>query len=196
MDWTRRRGAGLAAASAVLLGTTPALGKLAIEAGLAPLAVVAARTAGAAALLLIVVLIFRRSFLTIYPVGMAGCFLAGGLNGLGSLLYYTGLARLDAGLAQLLFSLYPVFVAVLLFLDGQRYTLLTLARLGLSLPAVYLRTRAAGAPAGSGADRDALHPAGDDGGRCAGMADKWCGVACGGALGRGRVAAPRADGRH
>jgi len=146
-----RRGAGLAAASAVLLGTTPALGKLAIEAGLAPLAVVAARTAGAAALLLIVVAVFRRGFLTIYPVGMAGCFLAGGLNGLGSLLYYTGLARLDAGLAQLLFSLYPVFVAVLLYLDGQRYTRLTLARLGLSLPAVYLLTRAAGAPVDPGA---------------------------------------------
>jgi drug/metabolite transporter (DMT)-like permease len=147
----RERGAGLAAASAVLLGTTPALGKLALEAGLAPLAVVAARTAGAAALLFIVVLILRRRFLYIYPLGLAGCLLAGGLNGLGSLLYYTGLARLDAGLAQLLFSLYPVFVAVLLFLDGQRYTLLTLARLLLSLPAVVLLTRAAGAPVNAGA---------------------------------------------
>jgi drug/metabolite transporter (DMT)-like permease len=151
MSWMRQKGAGLAAASAVLLGTTPALGKLALEAGLAPLAVVAARTAGAAALLLLVVAIFRRRFLYIYPLGLAGCLLAGGLNGLGSLLYYTGLARLDAGLAQLLFSLYPVFVAVLLFLDGQRYTLLTLARLLLSLPAVVLLTRAAGAPVDAGA---------------------------------------------
>src|SRR3990170_4981261 len=100
MDWTRRRGAGLAAASAVLLGTTPALGKLAIEAGLAPLAVVAARTAGAAALLLVVVAVFRRGFLTIYPVGMAGCFLAGGLNGLGSLvLNGAGAAGCGAGAA-------------------------------------------------------------------------------------------------
>jgi drug/metabolite transporter (DMT)-like permease len=145
------RGAGFAAASAVLLGMTPVFGKQALEAGLGPLAVVAARTAGAAALLFIVVAIFRRGNLYIYPLGMAGCFLAGGLNGLGSLLYYTGLARLDAGLAQLLFSLYPVFVAVILYLDGVRYTLLTLARLALSLPAVVLLTRAAGAPVDPGA---------------------------------------------
>jgi len=142
----RRRGAGFAAASAILLGMTPVLGKQAIQAGLAPVAVVAARTAGAAAVLFLVVAIFRRKDLYIYPLGLVGCLLAGGLNGLGSLLYYTGLARLDAGLAQLLFSLYPVFVAVILFLDGQRYTALTLARLGLSLPAVYLLTRSAGEP--------------------------------------------------
>jgi drug/metabolite transporter (DMT)-like permease len=146
-----RRGAEFAAASAVLLGTTPIFGKQAIEAGLAPLAVVAARTAGAAALLLVVVAVFRRRDLYIYPWGLVGCVIAGGLNGLGSLLYYTGLSRLDAGLAQLLFSFYPVFVAAVLYLDGARYTRLTLTRLLVSLPALVLLTRSSEAPVDAGA---------------------------------------------
>jgi drug/metabolite transporter (DMT)-like permease len=137
------RGVAFALASAIMMGMTPVFGKQAIEAGLPPLTVVATRTLAAAALLFFTILLFRRRFLYLYPVGMAGCFLAGVLNGAGSLLFYSGLARLDAGLAQLLFSLYPVFVAVLLYLDGQRHTNLTLAGLALSLPAVYLLTIAA-----------------------------------------------------
>ncbi|MEW6568353.1 MAG: DMT family transporter [Chloroflexota bacterium] len=138
----RRRGLHFALASALLMGTTPIFGKQAIEAGVPPLGVVAIRTGASAALLLLVLAAFRRRALYIYPLGLAGCLLAGGLNGLGSLFFYSGLARLDAGLAQLLFSLYPVFVAVLLYLDGQRHTPLTLLRLGLSLPAIVLLTRA------------------------------------------------------
>ncbi len=138
----RTRGLRFALASALLMGTTPIFGKQAIEAGVPPLAVVAIRTAGSALLLLVVLVLFRRRDLYIHPIGLAGCVLAGGLNGLGSLFFYSGLARLDAGLAQLLFSLYPVFVAVMLYLDGQRQTPLTVLRLALSLPAVILLTRA------------------------------------------------------
>lgn len=141
-----RRGVRFALASALLLGMMPIFGKQAINGGLPPLVVVAARTGGAAALLFVVVLLFRRRYLYIYPLGLVGCFLAGGLNGLGSLLYYTGLARLDAGLAQLLYSFYPVFVAVVLYLDGQRHTPLTILRLALSLPAIFLLTRSGPGP--------------------------------------------------
>lgn len=129
-----------ALASAFFLGLTPVFGKAAILAGLPPLAVVAARTAGAAVLLLLAVLIFRRGMLYIFPLGLLGCLLAGFLNGSGSLLYYAGLARLDASLAQLLYALYPLFVAALLFLDGQQPTHLIFLSLGISVPAVVLIT--------------------------------------------------------
>lgn len=142
----RRRGARFALASAVLLGSTPVFGKLALAAGLPPLAVVAGRTAGAAALLALAVLFIRRADFAIYPLGLAGCTLAGALNGLGSLFYYTGLARLDAGLAQMLFSFYPVFLALVLYLDGQRQTPITLLRLALTVPAILLLTRAGSGP--------------------------------------------------
>ena len=137
------RGVPPALASAILLGLTPIFGKQAIVAGLPPLEVVAVRTGGAAAFLLLVMLVFQRRKLYIYPLGLVGCGIAGALNGLGSLFYYSGLARIDAGLGQLLYMLYPIFVALLLYLDGQRQTRLTLLRLIITLPAIYLLTQAA-----------------------------------------------------
>jgi drug/metabolite transporter (DMT)-like permease len=137
----RRRGLTFAGLSAVLLGSTPVLGKIALEAGLPPLAVVTIRTA-AAAFLLLLVLLPRRSTLAIFPLGLVGCLLAGLLNGIGSLFFYAGLARVDAGIGQMMFGLYPVWVALLLFLDRQRPSRLSLAALALSLPAVYLITSA------------------------------------------------------
>lgn len=137
------RGVSPALASAMLLGLTPILGKQAIVAGLPPLEVVAVRTGGAAAFLLLVMLVFQRRKLYIYPLGLVGCFIAGALNGIGSLFYYSGLARIDAGLGQLLYMLNPIFVALLLYLDGQRQTRLTLLRLVISLPSIYLLTQAA-----------------------------------------------------
>jgi len=137
----RRSGLVLAGLSAVMLGSTPVLGKVALEAGMPPLAVVMARTAAATVLLLLVLLPQRRS-LAIFPLGLVGCLLAGFLNGIGSLFFYAGLARVNAGVGQMLFGLYPVWVALLLFLDGQRPPRLSLAALAFSLPAVYLITSA------------------------------------------------------
>ncbi|MEX0788188.1 MAG: DMT family transporter, partial [Anaerolineales bacterium] len=138
-----RHGTGFSVAvlSASLLGLTPILGKQAIQAGLSPLAVVSARTLVAAGLLAAGVLLFRRRALAIYPVGLVGCLIAGGLNGAGSLLYYSALARIDAGLGQILFSLHPVFVALVLYLDGQRPSRSTVGKLALGLVAVLLLTQ-------------------------------------------------------
>jgi len=137
----RPQGVRSALSAAVLLGFTPIFGKQAIGAGMSPLMVVALRTV-AATLLVFVVLRLQRRTLAIYPVGFLGCLLAGVVNGVGSLMYYAGLARLDAGLAQGLFALYPLFVAMLLYLDGQRHGRAVLVALALGLPAVYLLTRA------------------------------------------------------
>ncbi len=125
-------------ASALFLGLTPIFGKLAIRWGMPPLEVVAFRTALAAMLLFIVVLIFKRNFLYIYPAGLLGCLLAGGINGLGSLLFYLSLSRIDASLGQIIYSLYPLFVALWLWLDGQPPSRLTLIRLMMVLPALFL----------------------------------------------------------
>jgi drug/metabolite transporter (DMT)-like permease len=102
--------------------------------------VVAGRTLAAAVLLFLVVLIFQKKFLYIYPLGALGCFVAGALNGIGSLFFYAALARIDAGLGQLLYSLHPVYVAVILYLDGQRHSKRTLVSLVISLPALILLT--------------------------------------------------------
>jgi drug/metabolite transporter (DMT)-like permease len=131
-----------ALASAFFLGLAPIFGKQAMQLGLPWQAVVAIRTAAAALLLLAALLAFRRRFLYIYPAGLLGCLLAGGINGIGSLFYYSALSRIDAGLGQLLYALYPLFVALWLWLDRQPPGRLTLFRLGLVVPAVLLLTQA------------------------------------------------------
>lgn len=134
--------AGIFAAftSAVFLGTTPVFGKLAIEQGFSPLAVVALRTGLAAGIMLLVIALLYRRFLYIFPVGLVGCALAGTINGLGSLLYYLSLQRLNASMGQLLYSLYPFFVAMWLILDHQPPSRLTVLRITLASIAVLLLT--------------------------------------------------------
>lgn len=138
----KKQTAGILAAftSAVFLGMAPVFGKLAITQGFTPFAVVALRTSFAAGIMLVVVLLFYRRFLYIFPVGLIGCVLAGAINGLGSLLYYLALERLDASVGQLLYSLYPFFVALWLVLDHQPPTRLTLFRIALATLAVLLLT--------------------------------------------------------
>lgn len=127
--------------SAVFLGMAPVFGKQAILLGLPWSGVVFLRTALAAGLLLALVLITKREFTYIYPAGLLGCLLAGAINGIGSLFYYAALGRIDASVGQLLYSLYPLFVVLWLWLDHQPPSRLTLFRLFLILPAVYLLTR-------------------------------------------------------
>ena len=140
---TRSKGISAALISALFLGMAPVFGKQAILAGLAPFAVVAIRTAGAALLLLLVMLLFFRRYLYIYPSGMLICFLAGGINGIGSLFYYSALGRIEASLGQLLYALYPLFLALWLRLDKQLPSRLTILRLALAISAVALLTQTA-----------------------------------------------------
>jgi drug/metabolite transporter (DMT)-like permease len=138
----KKQTAGILAAfsSAVFLGLAPVFGKMAITLGFTPFAVVALRTGFAAGILLLVVSLFYRQYLYIFPVGLIGCGMAGAINGLGSLLYYLALQRLDASIGQLLYSLYPFFVALWLILDHQPPSRLTLFRVGLATVAVLLLT--------------------------------------------------------
>jgi drug/metabolite transporter (DMT)-like permease len=139
----KKHTAGITAAfsSALFLGFAPVFGKLAITQGFTPFAVVALRTGFAASILLLVIAVFFRQYLYIFPVGLLGCALAGSINGLGSLLYYLALARLNASVGQLLYSLYPFFVAIWLTLDHQPPSRLTFFRIGLAAVAVLLLTR-------------------------------------------------------
>lgn len=139
-----QRTAGLRSAllSAFFLGLAPVFGKQAISMGMSPMAVAALRTMFATVLLLVFIAIFRPKYLYIYPAGLLGCLLAGSVNGLGSLLYYGALARIDASIGQLLNSTYPLFVAFWFALDYQPPKRVTILRLLLTIPAIFLLTQA------------------------------------------------------
>ncbi len=134
------KGIVAALSSALFLGLAPVFGRMAILSGFSPLAVVALRTGLAAFLMFVIILIFQRQFLYIFPLGLAGCFLAGAINGFGSILYYLALGNLSASLGQLLYSLYPLFVAVFSFLDNQPISRLTMIRVGVAALAIILLT--------------------------------------------------------
>jgi len=136
----RDRGIIAAISSALFLGFTPVLGKLAINQGISPLAVVAWRTGLAAAILLILAVTFFQSVLYVFPAALYGCLLAGCINGAGSILYYLALDRLNAGIGQMIYSLYPFFLALWLQLDGQPLGKLTLFRMFVATIGIILLT--------------------------------------------------------
>ena len=94
----------------------------------------------AAGLIFLIVVIFYRPYLYIFPVGLVGCILAGLINGLGSILYYMALTRLSASVGQMLYSLYPFFVAIWMILDRQPPSRLTLVRITIATVAMLLLT--------------------------------------------------------
>ncbi|HLF72792.1 MAG TPA: DMT family transporter [Anaerolineales bacterium] len=139
----RNTGINAALISAFFLGLTPVFGKAAMGADkFSPYAVVALRTGMAALLLILIIAIFRRQFLYIYPIGLLGCILAGATNGIGSIFYYVGLSKLNASIAQMLYALYPFFVAFWLQLDKQSPSRLTVLRILIAILSAFLLTRA------------------------------------------------------
>lgn len=140
VDHRRMSGIGSALASALFLGLAPVLGRAAITSGISPLLVVALRTGLAALLLLAIMAIFKRQFLYIFFIGLLGCFLAGVINGLGSILYYMALGRLSASVGQMLYSLYPLFLTIWLLLDRHTLSRLTIMRIVISSLAVIFLT--------------------------------------------------------
>lgn len=142
MQKDRSTGINAALISALLLGFTPVFGKAAMGIGkFSPLAVVALRTSMAALLLIIIIALFKRKILYIYPAGLLGCLLAGAINGLGSIFYYVGLNKLNASVAQMLYALYPIFVAFWLQLDKQSPSKLTGFRIIIACISAYFLTR-------------------------------------------------------
>src|SRR5688572_9620448 len=139
----RNTGINAALISAFFLGLTSIFGNVAMGADkFSPYAVVALRTSLAALLLVLIIVLFKRQFLYIYPIGLLGCILAGVTNGVGSIFYYVGLNKLNASIAQMLYALYPFFVAFWLQLDKQSPSRLTVVRIMIAILSAFLLTRA------------------------------------------------------
>jgi len=136
----QRQGIRATVIASFFLGWAPILGKMAYANGVTPYTVAAFRTAVAAMLLWAVFALFWRHEIAISWWDLIGCMGVGAVNGFGSLLFYTGLSRLDASQASLLNTLYPLWVVLFLFAAGQPLTRLTMVRLVLSMLGTYLLT--------------------------------------------------------
>jgi drug/metabolite transporter (DMT)-like permease len=131
---------GITLLSSTFAGLAPLFGKLAYRAQVDPYTLAALRTLLAAGALWAFYGVFWRRHMRISRRNLMGCIGMGLSNGIGSLLYYTGLARIDASLAHLLFSTYPVWVFVFLSAAGHPVSRLAVLRLVLALGAVVLLT--------------------------------------------------------
>jgi drug/metabolite transporter (DMT)-like permease len=134
------RGIAATLLSTLFAGLAPIFGKVAYQAQVGPSSLVALRTALAAGLLWLVYLVFWRRFIAIDRHNLLGCVGMGVANGIGSLLYYNGLSRVDASLAHLLYSTYPFWVFIFLSAAGHPVSRLAVVRLALALVSVFLLT--------------------------------------------------------
>jgi drug/metabolite transporter (DMT)-like permease len=137
----RRGGVVFTLLSTIFFGTAPIFGKLAYRAQVLPFTLVALRTVLAAATLWVFYLLVWRKAIRISWRNLMGCVGMGVANGVGSLLYYTGLTRVDASLAQLLYTLYPIWVFIFLIAAGHYVSKGSIVRLALALAGVFAITR-------------------------------------------------------
>jgi len=141
---SRRQMSGVAITlfSAIIAAWAPIFGKMAYRTGVDPYTLVALRTTLAVALLWMIYLVRWRASIRIHWRDLLGCVGMGMVNGVGSLFYYTGLQRLDASLASLLYALYPIWVFIFLSSSGHAISRMAVGRLGLGLVGLYLITGA------------------------------------------------------
>ncbi|MCP4417581.1 MAG: DMT family transporter [Chloroflexi bacterium] len=133
--------------SPLFLGIIPILAKVSYAAGVNVLTVVAFRTVIAAAFMWLGMLLFKRNLIHSSTPAIVSSLIAGAINGLGSIFFYSSLTRIDASLGQLVNISYLVFVTVFLRLAGHAISLLTVVRTLLAIGAIYLLTRGSATPA-------------------------------------------------
>ena len=134
------RGLFWALLSPIFLGVTPILAKIAYLFEADVYTVAAFRTMAAAFILWSMTLLLAPRLIRSSSMAVLSSLLAGSINGVGSLFYYSSLNMIDASLGQLINITYLVFVTVLLRLIGQQISTLTILRTGLAIFAVYLLT--------------------------------------------------------
>jgi len=137
-EW--QRGMRNTALASFFLGWAPILGKLAYAQDITPFTLAAFRTLLAVVLVWAGYFILWRQWPRLTASALAGCIGVGVVNGIGSLLYYTGLSRLDASHASFLNTLYILWVVLFLTASGQPVHWVTLVRMALAMVGVYLLT--------------------------------------------------------
>ena len=126
----------LSATSAYSIATPVA--RAAIVGGFDPNALLVARMLLSVTLLFFTMLLIKRRQLTANSACIQLALFAGLINGVGMILYFWGIARLEASMAAMIVSTSPLVVLSLLTLRGERLTYRHLVRLALALSGLYL----------------------------------------------------------
>lgn len=130
--------------ASVALSTAPVTAKAALSDGNDPTTLITFRIVVGAAALWLLALLVQPRWLRVDLRTWGWCAAAGAANAASMLCYYIGLRDIDASLATLVFSAFPAAVLLLLWLAGERVTMLSVVRLLLALTGVALLSGSGG----------------------------------------------------
>lgn len=128
----------LAMTSTFAFSFAPPIARGAMQAGMQPVTLVAIRLTLAAILVGLTIALTNRRLLQLHPQAIAIAAGAGAINGVGMLLFFLALTRVDASMSSMIISTSPLVVLSLLALRGERFTYRHLVRLALGISGVYL----------------------------------------------------------
>lgn len=126
--------------ASVVLSASPVVARGVLRSGMDPTLLLMLRFWLATALLGAVLALRAPALMRINRRGLQKCAFAGLLAGLDTLAFFYALQRLDASLAVMLSSFYPLLVLVWLRLRGEPFTVLDLIRLAMGIGGVYFLT--------------------------------------------------------
>jgi len=120
------------------MSTAPTVIKFGLRENISPVSLLAFRLWVSSLILLGIFAIFRPKVFKIDREGLYGCLLAALANSVSILGFYTALVYIDASVAIVLFSIYPLITLLLLTLKGESITRTKFLRLLLALVGIYL----------------------------------------------------------
>ena len=144
LSWRQFKPEGVGLGWALALGATLAFSlstpfaRLAIDQGVDPTTMLVLRFSIAIVLLVGTLRVTAPDKLRVDRRGWLIALLAGLENGIGVLCFFWSLTRLDASIATMIFTLYPLLVLGLLALRGEKLTYRHLVRISLGLSGVFL----------------------------------------------------------
>jgi len=116
----------------------PVLIKVGLGAGVDPVTLLTLRLVVATAIFWVVFALFWPDWLRIDGRGLAGCAAVAAASATGYFCFYWALTRIDASLAPMIFSLFPLVVLLLLALQGEPIMRHSLVRFSLGMLGIYL----------------------------------------------------------
>lgn len=131
-------GWAMALTSTLAFSVAPPISKGAITAGMHPTTLLMMRLIITTLLLGLTIMLTAPERLRLDRRGLAVCLIAGFCNGIGMVAFFWALARLEASVTSMIFSLSPLAVLGLLALRGEKFTYRQIVRLALGLSGVYL----------------------------------------------------------
>lgn len=131
-------GWSMALISTLAFSVAPPIAKAAIRAGIDPTSLLMIRLVISSLLLGGSIALVQPRRLAIDRWGLMICTAAGLTNGVGMLTFFWALARIEASVVSMIFSLSPLAVLALLALRGERFTRRHFIRLGLGISGIYL----------------------------------------------------------